>query len=101
MIILAFSSFEKFNFLRVENLTMIDNDFSVSFLKGKTYRELRYGVIPSKDFDPANIFSIYLDILALLHEEGNSKNIFDHFVGKNHCFWSKMVINEGKFNNKC
>ena len=75
MIILAFSSFEKFNFLRVENLTMIDNDFSVSFLKGKTYRELRYGVIPSipsKDFDTANIFSIYLDKLALLHAEGNS-----------------------------
>ena len=78
MIILAFSSFEKFNFLRVENLTMIDNDFSVSFLKGKTYRELRYGVIPSipsKDFDPANIFSIYLDKVALLHAEGNS-NIY-------------------------
>ena len=44
---------------------MIDNDFSVSFLKGKNYRELSYGVIP-------NNFSIYLDKLALLHAEGNS-----------------------------
>ena len=73
MIILAFSSFPRFEeiqFLEFENLQMIDKDFSVSFLKGKTYCELCFGVIPSipdKDFDPANSFSIYFDKVSIIY----------------------------------
>ena len=67
MLILAFSSFthfEEIQFLKLENVLMIDSDFSISF------REERFCVIPSfplKDFDPAGIFSLYLDkVLSLI-----------------------------------
>ena len=82
LLILAFSSFARFEetqFLKVANIVMVDSDFSIQFEKGKSYRESRYGVIPSfpfKDFDPAHIFGIYLDRVALLHSEGNCSNDF-------------------------
>ena len=58
---------------------MIDVNFSIEFVKGKTYREKRFGVIPSlpqKDFNPSNIFGIYLDRVALLHSESNCASDF-------------------------
>ena len=82
ILILAFSSFARFEelqFLQVANISMIDSDFSIEFLKGKTYREKRFGVIPSlpqKDFNPSHIFGIYLDRVALLHSEGNCTSDF-------------------------
>ena len=78
MLILAFSSFTRFeeiHFLKIEQIVLIDSDFSVHFLKGKTYRESRYGVIPfiaKKDFNPAEIFGIYYERVAKLHAERNS-----------------------------
>ena len=82
VLILAFSSFSRFEELqnlRVCDLNMVAQDFSVCFRKGKTYRESRFGVIPfiqGRDFNPSVIFTIYLEIVAKLHSEGNNSKDF-------------------------
>ena len=63
MLMLAFGSFTRFEeiqFLLVEQIVLIDQDFSVQFRKGKAYLEARYGVIPffsEKNFNPAGVLS--------------------------------------------
>ena len=75
----SFSRFEEIQNLRVCDLNMVSQDFSVHFKKGKTYRESRFGVIPfvsGRDFNPSVIFTIYLEIVAKLHATGNNSNDF-------------------------
>ena len=72
LLILAYSSFARFEelqFLKIEDISLIGNDFSVKFYKGKTYKERRLGVVPcvlEKDFNPAFIFGLYYDHVAML-----------------------------------
>ena len=77
LLIVAYSSFARFEelqFLKIENISLIGNDFSVEFHKGKSYKERRLGVIPcitEKDFNPSYIFSLYYDIVAMLQSHSN------------------------------
>ena len=78
MFILSYSSFTRFEEIQgllVEQLVLVDNDYSVQFFKGKTYLESRFGVIPflpSNDFNPAGIFLHYLEVVASMHATQNS-----------------------------
>ena len=65
MLILSFSSFTRFEeiqFLLVGQLHLVDQDFSIQFKKGKTYKDSHFGVIPflkEKDFNPAVVFLLF------------------------------------------
>ena len=82
MLILSFSSFTRFEEIQcllVGQVFMVDQDFSIQFHKGKTYLESRFGVIPfinSRDFNPAGIFVLYLERVAMLHATQNSVGDF-------------------------
>ena len=75
MLIISYSSFcrfEEIQTLLVDQVYLVNADFSVHFRKGKRYRESRFGVIPNLpdlDFNPAAIFMEYREIVASLHKK--------------------------------
>ena len=58
---------------------MVDQDFSIQLNQGKTYLESRFGVIPFfpiRDFNPAGIFVLYLEKVAMMHATQNYEQYF-------------------------
>ena len=78
MLILSYSSFTRFEEIQpllVDQVYLVNADFSVNFRKGKRYLESRFGVIPNLpdlDFNPAAIFMQYREVVASLHASRNS-----------------------------
>ena len=99
MLILSYSSFTRFEEIQgllVEQVFLINDDFSVHFLKGKKYCESRYGVIPNlpnRDFNPAGIFMIYREAVASLHAIQNTSHnfLFPNCTTKKHAVILKNV----------
>lgn len=92
MLIISYSSFcrfEEIQTLLVEQVFLVNVDFSVHFKKGKRYRESRFGVIPhlpDRDFNPAAIFMQYREVVASLHANNNSFHdyLFPNSTTKKH-----------------
>ena len=92
MLILSYSSFTRFEEIQgllVEQLVLVNDDYSVHFKKGKKYLESRYGVIPNlpnRDFNPAGIFMTYLEVVASLHASQNTSHdyLFPNCTTKKH-----------------
>ena len=92
MLILSYSSFCPFAELQnllVEQVFLVNDDFSIHFKKGKKYCESRYGGIPNlpnRDFNPAGIFMIYREAVASLHAIQNTSHdyLFPNSTTKKH-----------------
>ena len=68
----SFARYEEMRELKINDVYLIGHDFSVTFFKGKSYQVggQRHGVVPalpSRLYDPARIFSIYLDSISKIH----------------------------------
>ena len=67
--------------LKIEDVYHEDEGFVLTFKKGKSYQygESHIGVLsnlPRLKYNPAKIFSLYLDQVALIHEKSNTPSDF-------------------------
>jgi integrase len=72
----SFARYEEVIKLNISDMLQEETGFVLHFKKGKTYQwgESHIGVVsdlPLLDFNPARIFSIYLDRVALLHSNAS------------------------------
>jgi hypothetical protein len=77
----SFGRYEEISNLKIEDVYHEDEGFVLSFKKGKSYQfgESHIGVLsnlPRLKYDPAKIFSLYLDQVALIHEKSNTPSDF-------------------------
>ena len=73
----SFARYEELAALKVEDVYREDDGFVLNFKKGKAYQygECHIGVLsnlPRLKFNPAKIFSLYLDKLAIIHSNSHS-----------------------------
>jgi hypothetical protein len=77
----SFGRYEEISNLKIEDVYHEDEGFVLSFKKGKSYQygESHIGVLsnlPRLKYNPAKIFSLYLDQVALIHEKSNTPSDF-------------------------
>ena len=77
----SFGRYEEVANLKIEDVYSEDEGFVLTFKKGKSYQygESHIGVLsnlPRLKFNPAKIFSLYLDRVALMHAKSNTKSDF-------------------------
>ena len=77
----SFGRYEEVANLKIEDIYSEDEGFVLTFKKGKSYQygESHIGVLsnlPRLKFNPAKIFSLYLDQVALMHAKSNTKSDF-------------------------
>jgi integrase len=77
----SFGRYEEISNLKIEDIVHEDEGFILTFKKGKSYQygESHIGVLsnlPRFKFNPAKVFSLYLDKVALIHEKSNTSSDF-------------------------
>ena len=77
----SFGRYEEISNLKIEDIYHEDEGFVLTFKKGKSYQygESHIGVLsnlPRLKYNPAKIFSLYLDKVALIHEKSNNPSDF-------------------------
>ena len=77
----SFARYEELAALKTEDVYREEEGFVLNFKKGKTYQygECNVGVIsnlPRLKYNPAKIFSLYLDRLAIIHSNSHSPSDF-------------------------
>ena len=77
----SFARYEELAALKTEDVFREDDGFVLNFKKGKSYQygECNIGVLsnlPRVKFNPAKIFSLYLDRLAIIHSNSHSPSDF-------------------------
>ena len=75
----SFGRYEEVSILKLSDVQKEGSGFILRFLKGKSYQfgESHLGVVsnlPGLMFNPARVFSLYLDKVALLHSNSDSSS---------------------------